>query len=176
MSSLFGAFSRPHLRLGPAPRALPRKCARKREVRAHTRSGATAVQTLVKHRFGNGVTAAAAGVLLGATCRDMYRWHPAKQSPLAKSNVTTSTFVALSIERRIRMPIATEVMFVHRSEIATRHRCFTAIITTRMIETANRLVFVTRMAHGHQLAIRPRHLDVCSRANRPVETLFHVSA
>jgi len=35
-----------------------------------------------------------------------------------------------------------------------------------MVETVYRLVIVTHMAHGHHWAIRPRQLDVCSRANK----------
>ena len=51
---------------------------------------------------------------------------------------------------------------------ATTRRSFRVVqvITTRMIETVNRLVIVTHMAHGHHWAIRPRQLDVCSRANK----------
>ena len=84
----------------------------------------------------------------------------------AKVKVTTSTVVhvALSIQWQIRM--STEVTFVQRSMIATTRRSFTVVITTRMIETVNRLVIVTHMAHGHHWAIRSRQLDVCSRANK----------
>ena len=84
----------------------------------------------------------------------------------AKVKATTSTFVALwlSIRCRIRMP--TEVAVEWRSKIATAHCSFTAVITTRMIGTVNRLVIVTHVAHGRHWAIRPRQLDVCSRASK----------
>ena len=82
----------------------------------------------------------------------------------AMVKVTTRTVVALSIQWWIRM--ATEVAFVQRSVIATTRRSFTVVITTRMTETVNRLVIVTRMAHGHHWVIRSRQLDVCSRANK----------
>ena len=62
--------------------------------------------------------------------------------------------------------MSTEVMFVQRSEIVTTRRSSTAVITTRMVETVHRLVFVTTMAHGHHWDIRPPQLDVCSRANK----------
>ena len=62
--------------------------------------------------------------------------------------------------------MSTEVTFVQRRVIATTRRSFTVVITTRMIETVNRLVIVTRVAHGHHWVIRSRQLDVCSRANK----------
>ena len=79
----------------------------------------------------------------------------------AKVKVITSTIVALSIQWRIRVSTEVHVTFVQRRTIATPRRSFTVVITTRMIETVNRLVIVTHicMAHGHHWAIRPRQLD-----------------
>ena len=47
-----------------------------------------------------------------------------------------------------------------------RSGSFRAVITTRMSETVNRLVVVMHMAHIHHWAIRPRQLDVRSRADK----------
>ena len=62
--------------------------------------------------------------------------------------------------------MSTEVTFVQKSMTATTRRSFRVVITTRMIETVNRLVVVMHMAHIHHWAIRPRQLDVCSRASK----------
>ena len=49
---------------------------------------------------------------------------------------------------------------------ATTRHSFRVVITTRMIETVNRLVVVMHMAHSHHWAIRPHQLDVGSRADK----------
>ena len=64
--------------------------------------------------------------------------------------------------------MSTEVTFVQKSMTATTRRSFRVVITTRLIEAVNRLVVVMRMAHIHHRAIRPRQLDVCSRAEKHV--------
>ena len=60
----------------------------------------------------------------------------------------------------------TEVAFVQRSMPDTTRRSFRVVITTRMIETDNRLVVVMHMAHNQHWASRPRQLDVRSRADK----------
>ena len=62
--------------------------------------------------------------------------------------------------------MSTDVTFVQKSMTATTRRSFRVVITTRMIETVNRLVGVMHMAHSHHWAIRPRQLDVGSRADK----------
>ena len=76
----------------------------------------------------------------------------------------------------------TEATFVQRSMIATTGRSFTVVITTSMIETVNRLVIVTRMAHGHHWAIRLPFGHVNSAcvlaptSTLLAESLFHLPA
>ena len=55
-----------------------------------------------------------------------------------------------------------------KSMTATTRRSSGVVITTRMIETVNRLAVVMHMAHSHHWAIRirPRQLDVGSRADK----------